>query len=44
MFIRLWETAKRLGDKKTQEFCEEILETYEKYNINGHIEWNKSKE
>ena len=41
MFIRLWETAKRLGDEKTQKFCEEILNTYEKYNINGHIEWKR---
>jgi len=43
MFIRLWETAKRLGDEKTQNFCEEILNTYEKYNINGHIEWKKDE-
>jgi len=43
MFIRLWETAKRLGDEKTQNFCEEILNTYEKYNINGHIEWEKDE-
>jgi len=43
MFIRLWETAKRLGDDKTQKFCEEILITYEKYNVNGHIEWKKDK-
>ncbi|MEW6013187.1 MAG: HNH endonuclease [Elusimicrobiota bacterium] len=43
MFIKLWETAKKLGDKKTQEFCEEILNTYEKFDINGHIEWNKDK-
>ena len=43
MFIKLWETAKRLGDEKTQNFCEEILNTYEKYNINGHIEWKKGE-
>lgn len=43
MFIRLWETAKRLGDKETQKFCEDILNTYEKYNVNGHIEWKKDK-
>lgn len=41
MFIRLWETAKRINDKETQKFCEEILKTYDKYNINGHIEWKK---
>jgi len=43
MFIRLWETSKRIGDKETQKFCEDILTTYEKYNINGHIEWKKDK-
>jgi len=43
MFIKLWETAKRLEDEKTQNFCEEILNTYEKYNINGHIEWKKGE-
>lgn len=41
MFIRLWETAQRIGDTETKEFCEEILKTYEKFNINGHIEWKK---
>lgn len=43
MFIRLWETSKRLGDKETQKFCEDILNTYEKYNVNDHIEWKKDK-
>lgn len=41
MFIRLWETAKRIGDQETKRFCEEVLRIYEKYNINGHIEWKK---
>lgn len=41
MFIRLWETAKKIGDKKTQKFCEEILKIYETFNVNGHIEWEK---
>lgn len=43
MFIRLLETSKSLGDETMQKFCEEILEVYEKYNINGHIEWKKQK-
>jgi 5-methylcytosine-specific restriction endonuclease McrA len=43
MFIRLWETSKRIGDEQTQKFCEEILKTYEKYNVNGHIEWQEDK-
>ncbi len=41
MFIRLWKTAKRIGHKETQKFCEEILKTYEKFAINGRIEWKK---
>ncbi len=43
MFIRLWETAKKIKDKKMEKFCEEILKTYEKYDINGHIEWEKDE-
>lgn len=44
MFIRLWETAKRIGDTDTVKFCEEILKTYEKFGINGHIEWKQNSE
>ncbi len=41
MFIRLYEKAKSANDRKTIEFCEAILETYENFDINGHIEWEK---
>jgi len=41
MFIRLWQRAGEIGDEKTKKFCEDILNTYEKYDINGHIEWKK---
>jgi len=41
MFIRLYELAKAKGDKKLQQFCTEILEVFERNNINGHIEWRK---
>jgi len=41
MFIRLYELAKVQKDKKLQNFCAEILEVFEKNNINGHIEWKK---
>ena len=44
MFIRLWETAKRIGHTDTVKFCEEILKTYEKFGINGHIEWKQNSE
>lgn len=43
MFIRLWETAKKIKDQKLEKFCEEILKIYEKYDINGHIEWKKDE-
>jgi hypothetical protein len=41
MFIHLYELAKSIGDKKTQEFCAEILNVFEKNGVNGHIEWEK---
>ncbi len=41
MFIRLYELAKSIGDSKIRAFCEDILNIYDKHNINGHIEWNK---
>ena len=39
MFIRLYEIAKSENDKKTINFCEDILKTFEKHDINGHIKW-----
>lgn len=41
MFIRLYEKAKSINDTQTMNFCAEILEVFEKNNINGHIEWKK---
>lgn len=41
MFIRLYELSKREKNKTLQEFCNEILQTYEKFSINGHIRWEK---
>ncbi len=41
MFIRLYELAKSENNKELLEFCEDILKTYEKHKINGHIEWSK---
>ena len=43
MFIRLYELAKSNKDVNTQNFCEDILKVFEKYNMNGHIEWNKDE-
>ena len=41
MFIRLYELAKTEGNNDLKEFCADVLETYEKYGINGHIIWKK---
>lgn len=41
MFIRLYESAKSIDDKKTVDFCKQILEVFEKNDINGHIEWER---
>lgn len=41
MFIRLYELAKAQNDKELMRFCFEVLEVFEKNNINGHIEWER---
>jgi hypothetical protein len=41
MFIRLYELAKEQKNEELKKFCSEVLETYEKHNINGHIVWEK---
>ena len=40
-FIRLYEAAKANDDQPLREFCTQILEVYEKNNVNGHIVWEK---
>ncbi len=41
MFIRLYDLAKTQNDEALQQFCAEILEVFERNNINGHIEWKR---
>ena len=41
MFIRLYELAKNENNEELRKFCADVLETYEKYNINGHIVWKR---
>lgn len=41
MFIRLYESAKDIGDLETMKFCSQILEVFEKNGVNGHIEWKR---
>ena len=40
-FIRLYELAKSKNDKQLQIFCAQVLEVYEKNQVNGHIEWKR---
>jgi len=40
-FIRLYNLAKAKGDKTTQDFCAQVLEVYEKNNVNGQIVWER---
>lgn len=41
MFIRLYELAKSEQNEELKQFCNDILETYERHGINGHIVWKK---
>lgn len=41
MFIRLYELVKKENSAELVKFCQDILETYEKHDINGHIVWKK---
>lgn len=41
MFIRLYDLAKSENNKELIKFCTDVLETYEKHDINGHIVWKR---
>ncbi len=41
MFIRIYELAKKENNKELLDFARQILEVYEKNNINCHIKWEK---
>ena len=41
MFIRLYELSKSEGNQELLEFCTQILEVFEKNNVNGHIIWKR---
>lgn len=41
MFIRLYELAKSEKNEELMKFCADVLETYEKHDINGHIIWKR---
>lgn len=41
MFIRLYELAKKEKNLMLKDFCSQILDVFEKNNINSHIIWKK---
>ncbi|HSW58858.1 MAG TPA: HNH endonuclease [Dehalococcoidales bacterium] len=41
MFIRLYDLAKSENNEDLKNFCIDILETYERHDINGHVVWKK---
>lgn len=41
MFIHLYELSKKHNDQTLKKFCVDVLETFEKHDINGHIAWKK---
>ena len=41
MFIHLYELTKVKGETTLNKFSVDILKTFEKYGINGHIDWEK---
>ena len=38
-FLRMLEIATKENDQQTIDFCKSILETYERFGVNCHIEW-----
>lgn len=40
-FIRLYRRALAIGDQHMMAFCRQVLDTYDKFGINGHIEWRE---
>ena len=41
LFIRLYELSRSDGDRATEDFCRHILEVFEEYKVNDHIEWER---
>lgn len=41
ILLSQYELAKNEKNKELMKFCADVLETYEKHNINGHIIWKK---
>lgn len=40
-FIGMYEAAKKAGNEEYMAFCQDVLDVYEKYGINGHFPWER---
>ena len=41
MFVFLYSLADKLNDRTIKDFCKDVLNTYKKHDINGHIDWDE---
>ncbi len=41
ILLSQYDLAKSEKNEELMKFCSDVLETYEKHNINGHIVWEK---
>lgn len=41
LFIRLYEAAKREDNRKYLAFSKTVLDLYDEFDVNGHIEWDE---
>lgn len=41
MFVNMYNSAKKIGDNETLNFCIDILDVYEKRHIDDHIVWKR---
>ncbi len=44
LFINLYNQAKSIGDEKIMKFAKDVLATYERHDVNGHIVWKETDE
>ena len=41
LFVTMYDIARRTEDADTMGFCSDILEVFEKHNVDDHIEWKR---
>ena len=41
LFVTMYNTAKKTGDSDTMDFCADVLEVFEKHNMDDHIIWKR---